>query len=154
MIERAQPADFLAIAALDRIAWSHTSGTYIPDGEHAWRLWCEYATVLVARSGEPSSESEIVGALLMFPTEDGRNFLHKIMVHPDRRGEGLGTLLMRQGLQLSSRPVLLTVDPANEPAVQLYRNFGFEIAEHIEGYYRPHEHRYLMIRMPDREPGF
>ena len=46
-IEPARCGDFLNIAALDRIAWLHTGEKYIADGEHVWRVWCEYATVLV-----------------------------------------------------------------------------------------------------------
>ena len=151
-IETARQGDFLNVAALDRVAWQHTGEPFIADGEHVWRVWCQYATVLVARQSEPLPESdEIVGALLMFPTTTEENFLHKIMVHPDRRGCGIGTALMRAALAQARAAVLLTVDPANEAAVQLYRNFGFTVREHVKGYYRPHEDRYLMVFSPD--PG-
>ena len=141
-IEQAVPTDFLEIAALDRVAWVHTGETFIPDGEHAWRVWCEYATVLVFRSVAPNP---IGGTLLMFPTVDGEEFLHKIMVHPDYRGTGIGTRLMQAGLETATAPVLLTVDPANERAVALYQNFGFSVRERIDGFYRPHEDRLIMV---------
>jgi hypothetical protein len=48
-IEAARPEDFLHVAALDRIAWPVLPDTFIPDGEHIWRVWCEHANVLVAR---------------------------------------------------------------------------------------------------------
>ena len=149
-IERAVPIDFLAVSALDRIAWLHLGDTYIPDGEHAWRIWCEYATVLVGRhKSKPLKDSgRIAGALVMFPTKAHELFLHKIMVHPHRRGAGLGSALMRSALDQTDAPVLLTVDPANEAALQLYRNFGFAVREHVEGYYRPHEHRNVMVFTP------
>jgi ribosomal protein S18 acetylase RimI-like enzyme len=146
-IRRAQPSDFLQVAALDRVAWLHTGEPYIADGEHAWRVWCEYGTVLVADGDAPEIAA---GALLMFPTENDQIFLHKIMVAPDRRGCGLGTALMRAGLESAARPVLLTVDPENQAAVKLYENFGFEKHQHVEGYYRPHEHRLVMIFRPSR----
>lgn len=146
ILEPAGCADFLAIAALDRIAWEHTGERFIADGEHVWRVWCEYATVLVARSPEALPHSDhVAGALVMFPTRDGRLFLHKIMVHPACRGGGLGTELMRAALQRTSAAVLLTVDPANEAAVKLYRNFGFVVHQHVAGYYRPHEDRLVMV---------
>ncbi len=148
-IESAVPRDFLAVAALDRIAWLHLGDTYIPDGEHAWRVWCEYATVLIVRHDDaPDEVGDIAGALLMFPTDSGDLFLHKIMVHPDIRGRGLGSALMRHALSSADRPVLLTVDPDNEAAIQLYRNFGFERHRHVPGFYREHEHRDLMIYRP------
>ena len=80
----------------------------------------------------------------MFPTQGGELFLHKIMVHPVCRGRGIGTALMENALAGARVPVLLTVDPQNEPAVSLYERFGFRIRERIDGYYRPHEDRLIM----------
>jgi len=37
----------------------------------------------------------------------------------------------------ATAPVLPTVDPTNSAAVKLYQNFGFNIRERIDGYYRP-----------------
>jgi [ribosomal protein S18]-alanine N-acetyltransferase len=139
-IERANNSDFLGIAALDRMAWPSVPDTYIPDGEHIWRVWCEHATVLRARL----ESGETVGALVMFPTSKNELFLHKIMVHPKHRGQGIGSDLMRTALGQADAPVLLTVDPQNAAAIQLYRNFGFEVREHVPGYYRPHEDRDVM----------
>ncbi len=146
-IEDSLTADFLNVAALDRIAWPDAPDTFIPDGEHIWRVWCDYATLLVARLTETDRlehTGDIAGALVMFPTEAGETFLHKIMVHPNCRGEGIGSALMKTALSRAGTPVLLTVDPDNEPAVQLYRNFGYEVRERINGYYRPHEDRCIM----------
>ncbi len=149
-IADAEPRDFLKVSALDRIAWPAEPDVFIPDGEHAWRLWCEHATVLVAKiSGREVSESgNIAGALLMFPTKHGETFLHKIMVHPDCRGLGIGSALMRAGLSQATTRTLLTVNPQNAAAVKLYQNFGFEIRELVPGYYRPHEDRYIMQFTP------
>lgn len=152
VIEDAQPSDFLNVAALDRIAWPEAPDTFIPDGEHIWRVWCDYATLLVARlEGLPplSDSCDIAGSLVQFPTESGETLLHKIMVHPDCRGRGVGSALMKAGLQRATSNVLLTVDPNNSAAVQLYRNFGFEVRERINGYYRPHEDRLIMVFQPE-----
>jgi phosphinothricin acetyltransferase len=150
-IEPAMPADFLKVAALDRIAWPIVPDVFIPDGEHIWRVWSQYATLLVARLAEVPDDpkfaevGDIGGALVMFPTNTGELFLHKIMVHSPLRGQGVGSKLMRAGLARADAPVLLTVDPANASAVRLYENFGFHIRERVNGYYRPHEDRYLMV---------
>lgn len=146
-VSKAVAGDFLEVAALDRIAWPVRPETYIPDGEHVWRVWCEHATVLVARTdGSPLTESgTVAGALLMFPTDGRELFLHKIMVHPDCRGRGIGSALMRDALGRAKAPVLLTVDPENTPAVRLYQSFGFTVRERVDGYYRPHEHRAVMV---------
>ena len=148
-IETASDRDYLHVAALDRIAWPIAPDLFIPDGEHIWRIWCDMATLLVARrpSGSDSlSESgDIAGALVMFPTNASELCLHKIMVHPECRGSGIGTQLMQAGLAQANTPVLLTVDPSNNAAVALYQNFGFDVRERIDGYYRPHEHRLIMV---------
>ncbi len=144
-VEPARPGDFLNVAALDRIAWADSGSNFIPDGEHVWRVWCEYATVLVLRSATNLPESgDIAGALVMFPTEKREQFLHKIMVHPDCRGRGLGTLLMEAGLKRATVPVLLTVNPDNHAAVRVYEKSGYRVRERVDGYYRSHEHRYIM----------
>lgn len=148
LIKQASPDNFLEIAALDRLAWPEEPDTFIPDGEHAWRLWCEYATILIAESSGEDQQSKLAGALLMFPTNSEETILHKIMVHPDFRGQGIGSALMKQALQTATEVVLLTVNPDNTPAVRLYESFGFQIRTRIEGYYRPHEHRLLMEFKP------
>ena len=55
---------------------------------------------------------------------------------------------MRAALERAGAAVLLAVDPANNAAGQLYRHFGFVVREHVEGYYRPHEHRNVMVFTP------
>lgn len=159
-VETARGRDFLKVAALDRIAWSHVPDAWIPDGEHVWRVWSDHALLLVARAVPPLAEEtltgggslEILGAAVMFPTRDGEEFLHKIMVHPAVRGQGIGTRLMQDILRRATRPVLLTVDPENTAAVRVYEKLGFRTREHIPGYYRDHEHRDLMVYTPDM-PG-
>ena len=86
----------------------------------------------------------------MFPTKQHEQVLHKIMVHPICRGQGIGKALMKEALDGARVPVLLTVDPENAPAVQLYEGFGFQARERIDGYYRPHEDRLIMAFEPGR----
>ena len=148
-IETATDRDYLNVAALDRISWPIAPDLFIPDGEHIWRIWCDAATLLVARrprGSEPLPESgEIAGALVMFPTNTAELCLHKIMVHSQCRGEGIGSELMQAGLAMATAPVFLTVDPGNDAAVSLYQNFGFTIRSRVDGFYRPHEDRLIMV---------
>lgn len=146
-IRSARPKDFLAVAALDRLAWPQQPDTFIPDGEHIWRVWLEYATVMVAAPTN-DSEVQIAGAAVMFPTTGDELFLHKIMVHPDHRRRGLGSKLMQAMLESATKLVLLTVDPDNQAAVRLYQKMGFQIRETVSGFYRPHEDRHVMAFQP------
>jgi ribosomal protein S18 acetylase RimI-like enzyme len=148
----ASTGDFLSVAALDRLAWPERPDTYIPDGEHIWRVWAEHAALIVARltdSHRLKASSDIAGAAVMFSTAGNELFLHKIMVHPDCRSQGIGSALLQHAVQRADRPVLLTVDPENVNAVQLYRKFGFTERSHVAGYYRPHEDRLVMEFQPD-----
>ncbi|MEO1997588.1 MAG: GNAT family N-acetyltransferase, partial [Planctomycetaceae bacterium] len=61
----------------------------------------------------------------------------------------IGSALLQDAVQRADRPVLLTVDPENGNAVQLYRKFGFTERSQIAGYYRPHEDRLVMEFQPD-----
>ena len=145
MIRQAQPADFLAVAALDRQAWSENrEATFIPDGEHAWRLWTEHAIVSVY---EP--DDVVLGAALAFPTLSGTFCLHKIFVDRSCRGEGVGTKLMNETLFQIDRlgvACFLTVDPSNEAAIRLYESFGFVDRDFVKGYYRAAEDRFVLTR--------
>lgn len=152
-IDEATSNDVLNVAALDRITWPDMPDTFIPDGEHIWRVWCDHAVLLVARvdgRGPLSQSEDIAGALVMFPTKGHELFLHKIMVHPICRAKGIGTALMKAALQGASAPVMLSVDPENDAAVSLYEQFGFSTRERIDGYYRPHEDRLMMQFTPGK----
>ncbi|MFT5917647.1 MAG: ribosomal-protein-alanine N-acetyltransferase [Bacteroidia bacterium] len=146
MIEKAKTSHFLKIAELDREAWSENiEATFIPDGEHAWRLWVEHALVFVA-----ISNSEISGAVLAFPCLDGSFCLHKVFVDRTHRGKGIGSLLFDVLLQRIDElkvDIFLTVDPMNEAAISLYEKWGFTEREFVKGYYRPSEDRFELYRM-------
>ena len=149
-IEMAAAGDYLKVAALDRIAWPDAPDVFIPDGEHVWRLWCEFATMSVARKAGVSLEQsdDIAGAAVRFPTRQGGSFLHKVMVHPSMRGQGIGTQLMEHVLDAATTDVFLTVDPTNVSAIRVYEKLGFEIRETVPGYYRAHEDRHVMVYRP------
>lgn len=144
-IRAAVPRDFLAVAALDRVAWGDDPvDAFIPDGEHVWRLWCEHALTFVAER-----EGEIVGAAVAFLCLDGRYCLHKIFVSADCRGAGVGSELMRAILARideDGAETFLTVNPVNEAAQTVYRRWGFEPHELVKGFYREAEDRWVYVR--------
>lgn len=147
IISRSISTDFLQIAALDRVAWlNNAHGEFIPDGEHVWRMWCQHSVMFSAKCGE-----EIVGAILAFACEDGRYCLHKVMVNDNFRGQGIGGQLfdaLFQVLDEKKVACFLTVDPNNSHAIALYESWGFDERKLVEGFYRAHEHRYVLTRKP------
>jgi phosphinothricin acetyltransferase len=143
--EKARPADFRAIAEIDRNAWKHSrNGEFIPDGEHVWRLWIEHALVFVARQAE-----DVTGAVIAFPCISGVFCAHKVFVHESSRHAGIGTRLFEVLLdELDKLQVdcFLTVDPVNEALINLYTRLGFTEKQFIEGFYRSDEDRYVLTR--------
>ena len=150
-IRRAQPADFLAVAALDREAWKQgENAEFIPDGEHAWRIWIEHAVVFCAES-----RGRVVGAVVAFPCTSGSYCLHKVFVEAGLRGRGIGSRLFDQLLEeidAMGLPVFLTVSPGNDAALALYEKWGFTERRFVAGYYRPSEDRFVLTR-PARPEG-
>ncbi len=75
------------------------------------------------------------GALLVA----GEAHVTTIAVDPDRRGRAVATRLLlaliRRGVELGVGSVTLEVRASNEPALALYRRFGFVPAGVRKGYY-------------------
>ena len=142
---RALTGDFLAIAALDREAWKQgAAAEFIPDGEHAWRIWIEHAEVFCAEI-----DGGVVGAVVAFPCKNGSYCLHKVFVDVTCRAQGIGSQLFDQLLEEIDKkkvPVFLTVSPNNEAAIALYEMGGFTERKFVKGYYRESEDRYVLTR--------
>lgn len=136
---------FIAVAELDREAWKlNRNAEFIPDGEHAWRLWVEHALVFVAQDA-----GEIAGAILAFPCISGRWCVHKVFVRQDKRKLGVGTKLFKKLLNEVDNigaDCFLTVDPVNAGAMKLYEKWGFREREFIKSYYRENEDRFILTR--------
>lgn len=145
LYDRAKVIDFIKIAKLDREAWKlNANAEYIPDGEHAWRLWIEHALVFAAKHNR-----SIIGAILAFPCMAGQWCVHKVFVKASYRGQGVGTSLFELLLRETDRinvDCFLTVDPINQSALKLYTKWGFTEKKFVQGYYRQNENRYVLTR--------
>ena len=87
--------------------------------------------------------------------------LHRLVVEPRSRRRGIGTDLVRAGLevvrQIGAREVILDVAYRNEPAIALYQRLGFEQLSARQDYYGPGQHAlilklYELQAWPDRTP--
>lgn len=92
-------------------------------------------------------------AILGFLVACCREILHeavilKIAVHPDHRGTGIGTRLIRAGLarfrEMGIRDVELHVDIVKRGAIELYERFGFRIMKVLTADYEEDEAFYMM----------
>ena len=80
----------------------------------------------------------------------GVGHVKDLAVHPDHRGRGVGSRLLAELLGVLSRrgarSITLEVRASNEPAIELYRAFGFEPLRRVQGYYDDGEDAVVMIR--------
>lgn len=161
LIRRSGPADaeaFVRILSSPRVVWGLLQIPYPSVDE--WRKRLEpqsdlYSLVAVA-------DNDVVGqiSLHLNSTRPRRKHVASMgmMVRDDWQGKGIGNRLMQAALDLADKWLNITrieleVYTDNEPAVHLYKKFGFE----IEGTLRRHAFRdgeyvdsYFMARL--REP--
>jgi len=107
--------------------------------------------------GDPASETIDAASVLGFVVADlvpnhGRPLGHvkDLAVHPDRRGEGVGSTLLDRSLAVlrgeSARSVKLEVRVGNESARSLYDAFEFEPLRRVPRYYDDGEDALIMVR--------
>jgi GNAT superfamily N-acetyltransferase len=142
---KADPSDFLEVAALDREAWKQNRNSqYIPDGEHVWRIWLEHALAYTAKEN-----GKVAGAIVAFPCISGQWFVHKVFVDLEIRGRGIGTrlfeILLSQIDEIKA-DCFLTVDPAYGDTIRFYETLGFIDKIFFPGYYRSNEDRFVLTR--------
>jgi ribosomal-protein-alanine N-acetyltransferase len=122
--------------------------------ERSWRgeLLGERRTILVARAQHP------VGVISITTVGELAD-LHRLVVEPRSRRQGIGADLVRAGLeivrQLGVRAVILDVAYRNEAAIALYQQLGFEQLSARQDYYGPGQHAlilklYELRTWPDR----
>ncbi|MSS19122.1 ribosomal protein S18-alanine N-acetyltransferase [Pseudoramibacter porci] len=128
----------------------------IPWPEHSFldelgNILAEYL-VLVQNDSE-NRESAVVGFAGQWFVA-GEAQLMKIAIDPDFQGNGLGRRLMKKIIARARshncQSITLEVRTDNEPALGLYRSFGFEILGKRERYYPNGADAYVMeLVFPD-----
>jgi len=86
----------------------------------------------------------------------GEAHISTIAVHPDRRGYGLGEVilngLMQRAVGLGAEYSILEVRISNEPAQALYRKYGYAVLDSRPNYYRDNnEDAYIMHTLIDAD---
>lgn len=135
----ARQDDLPAIMGLERSGFEPTEQW----SERSWRgeLVGEGRTTLIARTYHP------VGVIALQTTGHVAD-LHRLVVAPQHRRQGVGRALVEAGLDAvrhqGARSVLLEVEFHNEPAIALYQNLGFEQLAARTDYYGPGRHALIL----------
>jgi ribosomal-protein-alanine N-acetyltransferase len=127
-----------------------------PDERWSERSWSgellgQGRTVLLARGAQPAG-------VVAFSTVGELADLHRVVVAPTYRRQGLALRLVRAGLlavrHLGARAVMLEVEWTNDPAIALYQRLGFE-QRHVRRDYYGTGRDALILKLYDLEtwPG-
>jgi len=115
--------------------------------------------------GAPGGDGVVSGGVVGYVVADcipnhGQPLGHvkDLAVRPDYQGRGIGSTLLDRALTaLAAQDVAsvkLEVRRSNEPAISLYRRFGFQWLKTVPGYYADGEDAYVLVReLADRQ-GF
>jgi ribosomal protein S18 acetylase RimI-like enzyme len=78
------------------------------------------------------ADDELIGFASYGPAAPATFKLHKLYLHPEYHGRGLGALLLRhceeQVQALGARKLVLNVNKNNSKAIATYRRCGFDVA--------------------------
>lgn len=142
-ISSARLEDLDGILALERGGFAESEQW----SRRSWQgeLLGERRTVLLARA------HQIIGVIALHTVGEAAD-LHRLVVSPRQRRQGVGSALVRAGLEavrhLGARTVTLEVGYSNEPAIALYQLMGFEQRAAREDYYGPGQHA-LILKLYD-----
>ena len=85
----------------------------------------------IQRWVEIYSEDELIAVAALCRWESGRIVLSSVATHSQKRGQGIGKILMNQSLQaaraLGAEKLSLGVRHSNESAISLYKSTGFTL---------------------------
>jgi ribosomal-protein-alanine N-acetyltransferase len=140
-----QIGDLEQVQAIDRLSfnlpWPPSAYRHELTENPVAHLW-------VAEACGSNEDCKIVGMIVMWVILDEAH-IATLAVHPDYRRRGIGTRLLRvgldEGLRLGVSHAMLEVRSGNSGAQGLYRKFGFEVVHRRPRYYKDnHEDALLM----------
>jgi diamine N-acetyltransferase len=144
VIVRATEADLPAIAALAGVIWRAYYRGIISSEQIEYMLERMYAIETmrseIRREGicyeRLLVDDEFVGIASYGPAGPPETFkLHKLYLHPERHGRGLGTVLLKhcesEARQAGARRLVLNVNKQNTRAISIYRRNDYRITDSV-----------------------
>ena len=140
-VREAVQADLLAVLRIERASFSQ------PWPFSAFERYLGETGFLVATDGESVVGYVVADLIPNHGTPLGH--IKDIAVHPDRRGEGLGSTILDRALCIleanGAATVKLEVRASNDAAISLYQNYGFEYLRTIPRYYDDGEDALILV---------
>ena len=142
-IRQAERADLLAIVRIENASFPQ------PWPYDAFEGFLGEPGFLVAETSDGQVAGYVVSDVM---PNYGRDIGHvkDIAVHPECRGNGIGSALLGRSLAVLAGAgvysVKLEVRDSNEGAKRLYRGFGFDPLRRIPRYYEDGEDAIVMVR--------
>jgi ribosomal-protein-alanine N-acetyltransferase len=138
LVEPMGTADLEAVLEIERASfrtpWSRQAFLHELERNRVAGLWVARGE----RSHQAAERTPVVGYLCLWAVADEVHVTN-LAVHPARRGEGVGRLLLGTLLArhraLGARRAFLEVRPANAEARRLYQGLGFKEVGRRRGYY-------------------
>ena len=150
-LDAAEGDDLEAIVEVERRSFTHPWSTrHFRDAmRHAPR-----GRILVLREpARPGDERRGIQAYCVLQVVADEMHVHNLAVRPERRGAGLGRLLMELGLdwgrRRGARRAFLEVRPSNAPALSLYASLGFRTVSLRRRYYQQPTEDALVLEKSD-----
>jgi ribosomal protein S18 acetylase RimI-like enzyme len=114
----------------------------------AWPIFDSFAALVLPKTIrlKALAGEALVGYVLVdLRPREGIAWIASIAVHPDYRGQGIGTALLDECERLAGLPrTKLSVRVSNEDAIRLYRRLGYLPVGSWRGYYRGGEDAMIM----------
>ncbi len=133
-IRRMRPEDLPAVLEIEKVAFRHPWSAELLRRE----LTHDWSTILLAEEPGPTGAMRLLGFSIFWLVHDELHILN-VATAPEHRHRGVAravlTATLEQARQLRCRLATLEVRRSNEPALGLYRSFGFRAVGIRPNYY-------------------
>lgn len=134
--------DLTAVSDIDALCFEEPW----PPRSFAYELTTTYSVCLVAEGGD----KQILGAIVVWVIVDEAH-IATIAVHPDHQNQGVGAVLLAEGLiraaERGAVMSMLEVRVSNQPALALYYRFGYHLVGVREKYYQNNNEDALLLNL-------
>jgi [ribosomal protein S18]-alanine N-acetyltransferase len=144
-LEQVHAIDVLSFS----MPWPERSFRFELTGNPVSRVW-------VSETPSEHGELKLVGVIVIWLILDEAH-IGTFAIHPDARQQRIGQMLLAQALlkvqREGAKQAYLEVRKSNEPAITLYKKFGFEVSGVRPRYYHDNNEDALLLTLSEINPS-